>query len=101
MKFITQDGLRTWLDRLAPQCDLVAPCDVDGRVLYRPVASSDEILFDYERPELSAKDYLLPATEVLLQIEKQGNEVAKRRCCRTESRSSSASAPVTLTDWWR
>jgi len=57
--------------------DLVAPRDVDGHVLYRPVASSDEILFDYERPELSAKDYLLPATEILLQAEKRGNEVTQ------------------------
>jgi sulfhydrogenase subunit beta (sulfur reductase) len=75
MKFTTLDDLRAWLDQLAQKMDLVAPRDVDGHVLYRPVASGDEILFDYERPELSAKDYLLPATEVLLRIEKQGNEV--------------------------
>ena len=77
MKFITRDALRAWLDRLAGenQYDLIAPRDVDGHVLYRPVGSSGEILFDYERPELSAKDYLLPATETLLRIERQGNEV--------------------------
>lgn len=73
MKFTTRDELRVWLDRLTHQYDLVAPRDVEGHVLYRPVASSDEILFDYERPELSAKDYFLPATEILLKIEKRGN----------------------------
>jgi sulfhydrogenase subunit beta (sulfur reductase) len=77
MKFTTLDDLRAWLDQLAQEMDLVAPRNVDGHVLYRPVASSNEILFDYERPELSAKDYLLPATEILLRIEKQGNEVTQ------------------------
>jgi sulfhydrogenase subunit beta (sulfur reductase) len=75
MKFTTRNELRTWLDGLAQEVELVAPRDVDGHVLYRPVACSDDILFDYERPELSAKDYFLPATEVLLRVERQGSEV--------------------------
>ena len=79
MKFATLDGLRAWLDHLAQEMDLIAPRDVDGHVLYRPVASSDEILFDYERPELSAKDYFLPATETLLRVKKQGDEVTQEQ----------------------
>jgi sulfhydrogenase subunit beta (sulfur reductase) len=77
MKFTTRDELKAWLDRLAVGYDLVAPRDVDGKVLYRPVSSAGEVLFDYERPELSTKDYLLPATEVLLRIERQGGEVVQ------------------------
>jgi sulfhydrogenase subunit beta (sulfur reductase) len=76
MRFTTRDRLKAWLDRLARDTDLIAPRDVDGHVLYRPVSSSDEVLFEYERPELSAKDYLLPATEVLLRIEQRGKDVA-------------------------
>ena len=49
MKFTTLDGLQAWLDGLTPQYDLIAPRDVDGHVLYRPVVSSDEILFDYHQ----------------------------------------------------
>jgi sulfhydrogenase subunit beta (sulfur reductase) len=77
MKLITLDALRAWLDDLARDeaTDLVAPRDVDGHVLYRRVATSGEIQFDFERPELSAKGYLLPATEILLRVEKQGAEV--------------------------
>jgi ferredoxin len=75
MKFTTLNGLRAWLDHLSQDYDVVAPRDVDGHVLYRPVTSGGEILFDYGRPELSVKDYLLPATEILLQIEKQGSEL--------------------------
>lgn len=76
MRFTTPDRLRAWLDRLARESDLVAPREVDGHVLYRPVTSGDEVLLDYERPELSAKDYLLPATEVILRIEQKGKDVA-------------------------
>ncbi|MBN1954992.1 MAG: 4Fe-4S dicluster domain-containing protein [Anaerolineae bacterium] len=75
MKFVTQDALRVWLDQLAQEVDLVAPRDVEGHVLYRPVASSAGVLFEYQRPEMSAKDYLFPATEVLLQIEQRGKEM--------------------------
>ncbi len=76
MKFATHDALRAWLDRLAQEVELVAPRDVEGHVLYRPVASSAEICFDYERPELSAKAYLLPAAETLLRIERRKGEAA-------------------------
>jgi len=77
MRYASRDAIRTWLDGLAQEVDLVAPRDVDGRVLYRPVASSDEILFDYERPDLSAKEFIFPMTEVLLRIEKRGAEVTQ------------------------
>jgi sulfhydrogenase subunit beta (sulfur reductase) len=76
MRIATLSHLKSWLDRLAQQADLVAPRDVDGHVLYRPVSSAAEVLFEYERPELSAKDYLFPATEVLLRVEQEGKEVS-------------------------
>ncbi len=78
MKYITSDHLKIWLDRLAGQHDLVAPRDVDGHVLYRPVTSAAEVLFDYERPELSAREYFLPATETILRIEKKKQEVIQQ-----------------------
>jgi ferredoxin len=76
MKLATLKQLRAWLDHLGQEDDLVAPRDVDGHVLYRPVASSDDVLFEYERPEMSAKQYLLPDTEVILRIKQQGKQVA-------------------------
>jgi len=72
MNVTTLEALRSWLDTLAEGGELVAPRDVDGHILYRPVDSSAEIVFDYERPELSAKECVFPATEVLLRIEKRG-----------------------------
>ena len=76
MKITSAEALRSWLDTLAEEGDLVAPRDVDGHILYRPVTSSAQIAFNYDRPELSAKDYLFPATEVLLRMKKHGNELA-------------------------
>lgn len=75
MMFATGKELRAWIDRLVQEFDLIAPQDVGGHVLYRPAASSDPVLFNYQRPEMSAKEYVLPDTEVILRIEEQGKQV--------------------------
>ncbi|MGQ9521669.1 MAG: 4Fe-4S dicluster domain-containing protein [Anaerolineae bacterium] len=75
-RYATPETLRQWLDRLAAEGDLIAPKDVDGHVLYRPVRSGAEVLLDYERPELSAKEFLFPATEVIMRIEQRGKDVS-------------------------
>jgi sulfhydrogenase subunit beta (sulfur reductase) len=75
MKVITRDALTAWLDRLAGGITLIAPKTVDGIVLYRPVAGSDEITFEYTRPKLSAKEAVFPSTERILSIEKHGKDV--------------------------
>jgi ferredoxin len=75
MKFITREDLSLWLDHLAQKNTLVAPREVEGVLLYRPVKSSSEVTWDYIRPILSAKESLFPGTERLLVIEKTGQEV--------------------------
>jgi sulfhydrogenase subunit beta (sulfur reductase) len=75
MRLLTKEALADWLDRLAQEARLVAPQEVEGIVLYRPVASSDEITFDYTRPKMSLKDVVFPSTDHILSIEKQGKEV--------------------------
>jgi ferredoxin len=75
MKVITQDALKAWLDRLAGETALFAPRSVDGIILYRPVTGSSEIVFDYARPKMSAKEAIFPSTDNLVSIEKQGKEV--------------------------
>jgi sulfhydrogenase subunit beta (sulfur reductase) len=76
MIWMTHDDLTAWLDALADERLLIAPKDV-GRdhIHYRPVAGSDEIAFEYTRPDLSAKEFLFPHTERLMRIEKRGTEV--------------------------
>jgi len=75
MKVITQDALRAWLDRLASEATLFAPRSVDGIILYRPVTGSGGIVFDYARPKMSAKEVVFPSTDVIVSIEKHGQDV--------------------------
>ncbi len=75
MKVITQDALKAWLDRLAGETTLFAPRSVDGIVLYRPVSSSGEIVFDYARPKMSPKEALFPSTDNIVSFEKHSQDV--------------------------
>ncbi|TET50280.1 MAG: hypothetical protein E3J64_08440 [Anaerolineales bacterium] len=74
MKVATREAVLAWLEQLAGDGDLIAPQEIDGHVLYRRVSSVKDILLEYERPELSAKEAVLPATEVLLRMERKGGE---------------------------
>ena len=78
IKYVTQAQLNEWLDNLAEQVTLVAPKDIQGKLLYRPVGGSDEIAADvlsagFERTDMSPKTWLFPATEPILIVE-QGAE---------------------------
>ncbi|TET83878.1 MAG: sulfite reductase [Anaerolineales bacterium] len=75
MKLLLNEALMTWLDHLANDTTLIAPRVVDGILLYRSVSSSNEIILDYTRPKMSAKEVVLPSTERILSIEKRGQEV--------------------------
>jgi formate hydrogenlyase subunit 6/NADH:ubiquinone oxidoreductase subunit I len=68
--------LKSWMDYLADDTTLIAACVVDGILLYRSVSSSNEIVLDFTRPKISAKEVVLAATEPILSIEKRGKEVA-------------------------
>ncbi len=74
MKLSTRDALARWLNALGERDTLIAPRWVEGELLYRRVTSSDEIVFDFQRTVLSPKSFLLPDTDVLLEVEvRQGN----------------------------
>jgi sulfhydrogenase subunit beta (sulfur reductase) len=78
MKLTTRDALATWLDRVAKGNALIAPKSVESELFYRPVTSSAEIVFEFERTALSPKAFFLPDTEVILEVEKRGREVTLR-----------------------
>lgn len=75
MKVTRKDALKSWLDGLCEQYTVIAPCLVEDVLLYRPIRSSDEVVFDFQRTAMSPKGYFLPSTEVLFEIEKRSNEV--------------------------
>ena len=76
MKILTHEMLATWLDVLAQEHTVIAPKDVAGVLLYRPVNSSAEVVWDYVRPVMSIKEAFFPATDRLLTIEKTGQTIA-------------------------
>ena len=75
MSTIDRGHIASWLDALAGSFILLAPTDVQGVPLYRPVKDSSEILWDFGRPVLSIKDSFFPATERLFTIEKSGGNL--------------------------
>ena len=76
MKATTRGALEGWLDALAKRYTLIAPRSVEGELLYRPVRSSDEVVFDFERTVLSPKSFFLPDTDVLLEVEIRDGQVS-------------------------
>ena len=69
---ISQFELDDWLDGLARAQTLIAPRNVSGVVLYRPVTGSAEIEKRVTRPAMSVKEVFFPPTERLLVIQKTG-----------------------------
>ncbi len=75
-QFITQNNLKSWLDALAQERTLIAPKQVAEMVLYKPVSSSAEIAWAYERPNMSPKEYTWPATETIVTVNPERTQVA-------------------------
>ncbi len=81
MKVLTRSQLEGWLDALAERVMLVAPVKAevgdDGgeKLFYRRVQDSAEIVWDFERTDMSPKTWLFPATESILMIE-QGEDTS-------------------------
>jgi sulfhydrogenase subunit beta (sulfur reductase) len=67
----TQDSLQAWLEGLMAQYAVIAPKRVEGVPLFRPIAAADEVAWDAVRTVVSPKAWLFPATEAILEIEKQ------------------------------
>ncbi len=72
---ISRPELAAWLDALAADMTLIAPREVEGVLLYRPVRASGEVCWDGIRPALSAKEFFFPPTERLFEIRKRGAQV--------------------------
>ncbi len=78
MQVVTRQELAGWLDGLAREQAVIGPRAVDGVLLYRPLASSADVCWDFTRPVLSVKEAFFPATERLLEIEKTGTTIELR-----------------------
>jgi len=77
MKAMSRDRLLAWLEELAGRSTLIGPRIVGEKILYKPVHHSAEIVLDFAKTDLSAKEYFLPSTEAILSVkrEKKGFDV--------------------------
>jgi sulfhydrogenase subunit beta (sulfur reductase) len=75
VKATTTKDLIAWLTGLMEDYTVVAPTVVEDNVLYRRVASTDEIAFDFTRTDISPKEYFFPDTQAILSITKGHGEM--------------------------
>jgi sulfhydrogenase subunit beta (sulfur reductase) len=75
MSFVSRQNLLSWLDEISQQSTLIAPRDVEGVLLYRPVSDTNDIVWDYIRPVMSVKEFFFPSTERLITIKKNGQSI--------------------------
>jgi ferredoxin len=76
MKITSQKALAAWLDTLTESYSVIAPQQVDSVIMYRPIAASTDVVFDFERTALSAKSFFLPDTEIILEMVQSDNRVS-------------------------
>lgn len=69
-KFISRKDLLSWLEGVSAQKDLVAPVQVEGRLLFRRTGDVSEIVLDYTNTDLSPREFFFPATETLFTVDK-------------------------------
>ncbi len=63
MKAATKKDLSTWLAGLMEEYTVIAPAVVEDTILYKPVASTDEIAFDFTRTDISLKEHFFIAPD--------------------------------------
>ncbi|MEW6546953.1 MAG: 4Fe-4S dicluster domain-containing protein [Bacillota bacterium] len=69
MRRLDRKDLRAFLDKLASTASLVAPVREDGVVVFRPVSSGEQVIFDYVNPVRSAKELFFPQSEVMFRFQ--------------------------------
>jgi sulfhydrogenase subunit beta (sulfur reductase) len=80
---ISQAELEAWLDSISNARTLIAPRQISGTVLYRPVTQIRQIAWyggtpgslPATRPVLSVKEIFFPPTERLFKIQRTGREI--------------------------
>lgn len=72
---VSREQLAEWLGALAFEQVLMAPQFKEDVLLYQPVRSSADLLWDFSRPVLPVKSFFFPPTESLMLIEKAAGQV--------------------------
>ncbi len=70
-KFISKKDLNSWLNKVRENRRLVAPIKVEDLVLFKEISRAEDIATDYVNTDMSPKEFLFPATEVLFSMAKK------------------------------
>jgi len=70
-QILSRKALLSWLSSLLQKQVVIAPTRVDELILFQPIKSTDNIIFDFCNTTLSPKEWFLPATDVLFTIDKK------------------------------
>jgi hypothetical protein len=76
MKATTRKDVIAWLTELMEKYTVIAPTVVGDNVLYKPVNSTEEIVVNFTRTDMSPKEYFWPDTQTILSITKGHGEVS-------------------------
>ncbi len=68
---ISREKLLSWLSSLLRERIVIAPTRVDESILFRPLNSTDDIIFDFHNTTLSPKEWFFPMTDALFTIDKK------------------------------
>jgi sulfhydrogenase subunit beta (sulfur reductase) len=72
---ISRKQLLKWLEGVSSKDELIAPKEIEGILLYDHVEHCNEIVWDYVRPKMSAKEFIFPRSESLMKIERRCNAI--------------------------
>ncbi len=73
--YASHQAINDWLTAMMVNYTLVAPQEISGIVAYHLLQGLHQIAWDSPRPSMSVKEFFLPATEQLLEIDKKGQQV--------------------------
>lgn len=62
-KSLKKDQLKNLLTKIAQSSQLIAPIQANGKALFRPVQSGEEVLLDYGNSVVPPKDFFFPQSE--------------------------------------
>ena len=72
---LKNENLAPWLEKLAGSHRLIAPVDVNGKMLFRPVESPAQVVLDYANTLMSPKEWFFPQTDTMLKLKLEDPDV--------------------------
>lgn len=93
INFLSREKLQEWLAGLMEDNTVIAPVHKEGLVLFDVVSSVSDVAWDGGRTDMSAKDFFLPGTELMMSFSGNGSSLQVQVPDLSESRVLFAARP--------